>query len=90
MGKNPFINPLKPASYQFGTGIIGLDSLETASATVTRSELLYSGFQSGETIYVAAYAATTPSEPYMDTVAKKWIYTGFSPYHSEVKSFILP
>jgi hypothetical protein len=64
-----------------------------ADFTVNKLFLQSVGFISGETVYCVAYFGNSNSlyyNYYIDPATGMIIFPGFSPYHSEVKSFILP
>lgn len=91
-GTGPGIDPATSASYLFS--IVSYPYADTSgltNASIHRSALLKAGFSSGATIYCSAYAfASYILNTWYDPVTNKPIYSGFSPHHSEVKSFILP
>jgi len=59
---------------------------------IYRDTLYKVGFKSGENVYAISVAGGDVCEYsfYMDVATGKPVYTGFSPIHSEVKSFVLP
>ena len=69
----------------------GLTSTISSNFEIVKEELLKAGFISGEKIYcVACSAKGSYNEAQIDFETFRYAYPGFSPYHSEVKSFILP
>jgi hypothetical protein len=64
----------------------------TADILVLRSALIDAGFRPGQTIYCVAYCSGRfiYSSEYEDMATGMAIYSGLSPNHSEVKSFVLP
>jgi hypothetical protein len=82
-----------PQSYQYTLPLTGIDA-ESGISTVGifRDSLLNNGFSQSDTIYCIAYYTGfyTKNEFYIDNATDKRIYTGLSPFHSEVRSFILP
>lgn len=67
----------------YSTGDINFD--------VIRDDLLKAGFSLGDKIYCTAFAGkNTIRTKYKDPETYRDVYTGFSPHHSEIKSFILP
>ena len=72
-----------------------MDSTGIADITVLRTDLQKAGFAPGDVIYCCAFASPeylmyTTTAAWFDPRFDQNVYSGFSPYHSEVKSFILP
>jgi hypothetical protein len=63
-----------------------------ADFTVNKLFLQSAGFISGETVYCVAYFGNQfiSNDYYIDPATTMIIFPGFSPYHSEVRSFTLP
>jgi hypothetical protein len=82
-----------PQSYQYSLPLSAIDA-ESGISTVAvfRDSLLNNGFSQSDTIYCIAYYTGfyTKNEFYIDNATGKRIYTGLSPFHSEVRSFVLP
>jgi len=98
-GKSSQIDPLDPSSYIYSTPNYPFDRSSLVDSSgyavfkVLRSALLNSGFTSGENVFCCVYAGTQYSvyyDEWTDPLTGKEIQSGFSPHHSEVKSFILP
>jgi len=94
-GKNEHIDPGDPTSFLYS--IInyppnGNDSSGMANFEFHRSDLLQAGFSENETVYCCAFAFAYyyNYDSWIDAKTGRDAYSGFSPYHSEVKSFILP
>lgn len=96
-GKTKNFDPLDTKTFLYASDLIynsdGVDTTGIANITIIRTDLVKAGFSSGDSIYCAAFASpmillknATWYDPETDTN----IYSGFSPHHSEVKSFILP
>lgn len=90
-GKSIFIESSNPYTYLYSEDIYSFDSNKSGSVNISRDALLHSGFRSGDKIYAVAYAAATRgSGGYRDSTSGNWINTGYSPFHSEIRNFILP
>jgi hypothetical protein len=94
-GKNETIDPGDPTSSLYS--IINYydnknDSSGVANFVVHRSDLLQSGFSENEIVYCCAFAFAYNNnyDSWVDANTGRDAYSGFSPHHSEVKSFILP
>jgi hypothetical protein len=94
-GKNETIDPGDPTSSLYA--IINYydtknDSSGVANFVVHRSDLLQSGFSENEIVYCCAFAFAYNNnyDSWVDANTGRYAYSGFSPHHSEVKSFILP
>ena len=86
------INPAVTSSYlySFGSGYAS-DTSGVFNFSVRRSTLLQSGFSSGDKIYSVVYAyASYFLNDWYDPSTNRVIYSGFSPHHSDVVSFVLP
>jgi hypothetical protein len=99
LGKTDHIDPLDPNSFFYNTGPIDANgysnpnvSADLYNFTLYRDSLYDMGFKSGDKIYAIAYVCnyTCRYVYYPDINTGKNIYTGFSPIHSDVKSFIVP
>jgi len=67
------------------------DTSGAHNLTVLRSSLLNAGFHSNDSVYCCAFAGTLYSIfTWTDPLTNRDIYSGLSPYHSEVRSFLLP
>jgi len=88
--KQGIIDPMNPNTFVYYTrDYYGTDTSGLTTITVLRSELLKAGFSAGDNINCVAFAGTMISN-WLDYNSGKTINSGFSPHHSEVKSFILP
>jgi hypothetical protein len=87
------IDPADPGSFLYFTFSSDYqDASGNFNITVYRSNLLKAGFTPDQTIYCSAFATTDPviGASWYDPETNKTVYSGFSPNHSEVKSFVLP
>ena len=68
------------------------ESTGIADFTVNKLFLQSAGFISGDTVYCVAYFGNQfiYNNYYIDPATTMIIFPGFSPYHSEVRSFLLP
>ena len=92
-GTDASISSGKPNSFLYSTTLATVDAQDgTANIAVYRDSLLNHGFISNTKIYVAAYMTGfyTQNQFYIDQVSGKRIYTGLSPFSSEVRNFVLP
>jgi hypothetical protein len=88
--KTPNIDPGNASSFLLS--INSNTNADTAGITnfgVHRSDLLRSGFSSGDNIYCSAYAFYSLIS-WIDPATNKKIYTSLSSHHSDVVSFIIP
>jgi hypothetical protein len=96
-GKTKSIDPLDSKTFLYASNLQynsnGYDSTSIADITILRSDLLKAGFSSGDSIYCSAFAGTSSilsAASWVDPETNKTVYSGFSPHHSEVRSFMLP
>ena len=93
LSKSQIIDPSSASSFQYSE-IFQNNNSDTSgidNVILYRTALLQSGFSSGDSIYCVVYSGTYRSiNSWIDPTSGKTIYSGFSPHHSEVKSFILP
>lgn len=92
LSKTNNISPLDPKTYLYTVYTNFSYPISTSSDLfISRKGLLDAGFSTDDKIFCVLYAAQQSfREGYIDSSNDKYIYTGFSPFHSEVKSFILP
>jgi len=91
--KTDSISSLDPDSFEFASSVLEVNSADgTVTYDLYRDSLEHHGFKTDSKIYCAAFASgeNTYYQSYIEPASGKKIYTGFSPLHSEVKSFILP
>lgn len=89
-GKSSDITPRDPNSFQYATPFSGVNFLtRTASFEIYNDTLIKYGFSKLTKVYVCAFYCGLNNDMYIHSSGKA-IYTGLSPNHSEVKSFILP
>jgi hypothetical protein len=95
--KQPDIDPTDTKTYLYTTSVgdylYQTDNITgICNFTFTTPTLKQSGFVAGETVYCVSYFGNeyVSSSRYYDYEHTQMIYPGFSPNHSEVKSFILP
>ncbi len=87
------ISPAGVNSYRFATQQQTVDVNDgSVSFDIYRDSLLKHGFVSNSTIYCTAFANGYYTQEifYTDKASGKEIFTGFSPLHSEIRSFVLP
>jgi hypothetical protein len=92
-GHDASVSPQNPNSFEYMTPLAMVDAQDgTANIAVFRDSLLNYGFQEGTQIYVQAYVTGfyTENQFYIDKASGKRMYTGLSPFSSELKSFVLP
>ena len=102
-GKSSNIDPADPKTFLFESCVAqGIPnpnyisqtdfSSGVANVNINKLFLQSAGFTSGETIYCVAYFGNQYiyNDYYIDPATAMIIFPGFSPNHSEVKSFILP
>ena len=90
-GPSENIDPSVPTSYSYYNIHNNFpDSSGICNFTIHRSWFLQLGFTSGSTIYCCAFAHVNNLDQWLDSKTNSYAYSGFSPHHSEVKSFILP
>jgi hypothetical protein len=90
--KTDAISPSDPNSYVLVFPIRYISSQPSiGNFSLSIADLKYYGFDSGDKIYCVTYSGKNSTDvSYRDLATYKRIYTGFSPYTSGVKSFILP
>jgi hypothetical protein len=82
-----------PDTYQYATPFVSVNRASAgAIIPVYRDTLIMNHFHHGEKIYCKGYycGLYTKDDGYIDKQSGKKVYTGVSPYSTEVKSFILP
>ena len=110
-GKSGILSPLDVKSYVYSTDNLFGGSNYTIpdengyTFGIRRSDLISSGFHSGDKVYCQAFVSNIAQTifqqtnngyywligpSYFDITSGKQIYTAFGDNHSEVKSFILP
>jgi hypothetical protein len=96
-GKTKILDPINPKTFLYATDIHynsdRVDSTGVADITILRSDLLKAGFLPGDSIYCSAFAGISNilnSTTWIDPETNKTVYSGFSPFHSQVRSFVLP
>ena len=92
-GKSELLSAENPNTYLYETPFTEVDAESGIAAIgIYRDTLLHNGFSPLDKIYCVAYYTgfNTKSEFYIDKATGKRIYTGFSPYTSEIRNFILP
>jgi hypothetical protein len=92
-GLRPDIDPTNAKTFLYFVGLGQADrSTGNHDFPVLLSDLKNAGFTSGQKVYCAAYFMNSAnlSVYYTDPATGTIIFPGFSPYHSEVKSFLLP
>lgn len=92
-GTDTTVSARNPNSFLYTTLPATVDAQDgTVYIGVFRDSLLNHGFRSNTKIYVVAFITGfyTQNQFYIDQASGKRIYTGLSPYNSEVKSFVLP
>jgi hypothetical protein len=92
-GKTESISADIPNSYLFATPQIQAEAeAGVATTPIYRDSLLNNGFSPSDKIYCKAYYTGfyTKNEFYIDKISGKRIYTGLSPFSSEVRNFFLP
>ncbi len=82
------IDPNNPNSYLFQT----IFQSAEYNISIYKNTFHTLGFKTDDKVYCVAYALTYQCQYdyYLDLNSNKKIYTGFSPNHSEVRSFVLP
>jgi hypothetical protein len=93
LSKSQSIDPSVVSSYQYSQSFYNFsDTSGIANVTLRRTTLLQSGFSSGDNIYCIVYSGTLGRSisAWTDPITGKTVYSGFSPHHSEVVSFLLP
>ena len=92
-GIDASVSPQNPNSFLYTTLPATVDAQDgTAYIAVFRDSLLKYGFIPNTKIYVTAFMMGfyTQNQFYLDKASGKRIYTGMSPFSSEVKNFVLP
>jgi hypothetical protein len=96
-GAQPLIDPTDPITFLYSTTMedyLSQTDLTTGMCnfTINAATLKKTGFISGQTVYCLSFFGNRylSENKYFDYENHLDIYPGFSPYHSEVKSFILP
>ena len=90
-GKTDAITPSDPNSYVFSAPVTYEPNYISGDYSFSRTSFTNSGFSPGDKIYCVVYAGkNSAAVSYLDLQSFKRIYTGFSPYTSGVKNFILP
>jgi hypothetical protein len=93
-GTDPHVDALDPSTFLYSTGTQSFYSSFSGiiDVVILRSTLINAGFRPGQTIYCVAYCGGQffQNSYYIDMKTGNTIYSGLSPNHSEVKSFILP
>lgn len=86
------ISPQDPGTFQFATEQTGVGYDGIGTITIYRDSLLHHGFTANSLIKCAAFTTGPRTHDifYTDKATGKKIYTGLSPIHSEIRSFILP
>jgi hypothetical protein len=85
------IDPIDGSTFLTTTGLTNPNEFTgMANMIILRSFLINAGFKPGQTIYCVAYCQGEFITQYRDMPTGMTIYTGLSPNHSEVKSFVLP
>jgi len=94
LSRSSAIDPKDPSTFTVMSRFTRIIYHGNYSADISfyRDSLYSAGFKPGDKIYCLAGAMTMQNEysNYFDIDKGKFIYTGFSPYYSDVKSFILP
>jgi hypothetical protein len=100
LGKDQNIDPADPTTYQYSlinystynNGVQNKnDSSGFANFTVQRTDLLSAGFSENQTIYCVAYVnVSNYYDSWLDVKTERTAYSGFSPHHSDVVTFVLP
>jgi hypothetical protein len=91
--KRTSIDAATPSSYEYGTVMQTTSNQDGTSYFDIYADSLYArGFKKGDKVYCQGYAAGyhCGESFHTDIATSKKIYTGLSPVHSGVKSFILP
>jgi len=79
-----------PKNYLYALGPFSSPSDTTFSQNLPLSYLQKSGFQSGQTVYMVAYASSSNPVGYTDFASGNQVLTGLNPAASNVVSFIMP
>lgn len=88
-GTTPSVSP-EPKDYVVAPSLQNFASQTTFSVFWGATWFYLNGFSAGQTIYIVAYAESSPSNHYTDIATGKYYYTDINPTPSNVVSVVVP